>query len=87
MSAAQHKYDLLTVAPREGEFSGFTEALKFAMGSSDLIQGRSPVAVMPKETKDQGHCGVEPVCAGAWSEAGLPADLLGAPGAGRRTLL
>jgi hypothetical protein len=45
MSAAQYKYDLLTVAPREGEFSGFTEALKFAMGSSDLIQGRCPGAL------------------------------------------
>jgi hypothetical protein len=45
MSTAQHKYDLLTVAPRECEFAGFAKAFKLTMGSGNLIQSRCPGAL------------------------------------------
>jgi hypothetical protein len=40
MPTAQHKYDLLAVAPGEGELTGFAETFELAMGSGNLIQGR-----------------------------------------------
>jgi hypothetical protein len=40
MSMAQHKYNLLVIVPREGEFAGFSKAFKLAIGGGNLIQGR-----------------------------------------------
>ncbi len=39
MPAAQDKYDLVALAPRQSELAGFTKALELAMGSGNLIQG------------------------------------------------
>jgi hypothetical protein len=40
MPTAQHEHDLLAIAPREGELTGFAETFELAMGSGNLIQGR-----------------------------------------------
>ena len=42
MSTAQHKYDLLAVAPREGEFAGFAESLQTGDGRRQPDPGSLP---------------------------------------------